>query len=130
MSLETSIDALTTVCREILAELRARPAAACEETAPAEQTTKTEPAPAPAKVPDPIPAPAEYADVMSADEFNTIAFNASQLLKNVYGAPALQKLKDILAPYGVKSLGQVPAEHRRNVIEAINNALAEAEHGR
>lgn len=130
MSLETSIDALTTVCREILAELRARPAAVCEETAPAEQTTKTEPAPAPAKVPDPIPAPAECADVMSADEYNRVVAKVSSELKTAYGAAAPQKLKDILTPYGVKNLGLIAADKRRDVIAAINNALAEAEHGR
>lgn len=136
MSLETSIDALTAVCCEILAELRSHKThtQVCEATlveidqTPAEQTT--EPTPAPAEVPAPSPAPAECADVMSEDEYNAIAFAASREMKDAYGAAANAKLKEILAPYNAKALGLIAAEHRRDVIAAINNALAEAEHGR
>ena len=139
--LENSINELTAVCRDLLAELRARPIAPAEHTAPdcgceatlVEIETPDPETPAPqatAPVPAAEPAPAEQAEPMSTEDFASIGAKLTNELKQTAGVDAMRAvMAGLYSSFEVKNPMALPAERRREFIAAIETAIIEARHG-
>lgn len=139
MSLESTLQELIEVMKEDIAVRRDFLNAFRTGTQPAERaavpTTDAAPveaSPAPVAEPakaTPETAPAEHADEpMSQSEYMSCVSMIGNRWREVFGDNQKEALNEILSAFGLKSFAVAPAEKRREVIDTLERAMAEARH--